>query len=150
MEKLTKLNGIGEYELQDCFDCGVGAGPDNENCGNCQKSLDAYQRLGEYENSGLTPEEINRLEKFVDTQAAGLLTELNKLEREIATLKSKLKEEVSRRYQAECNYDHTVKDRNTLRKALELAVEESYGKPAPREIIDECIANAQNSDHEVC
>ena len=28
MDRLTKLNGIGECELQACFDCGAGADPD--------------------------------------------------------------------------------------------------------------------------
>ena len=40
---------------------------------------------------------------------------------EVERLTAENKEEVSRRYQAECNYDHTVKDRDTLKKALELA-----------------------------
>ncbi len=88
MGKMTKLNGIGEYELQACFDCGNGCGPDNENCGNCQKSLDAYQRLGEYESTGLTPEEVDRLNKFVDSQAAGLLAERDQPQAENGQLRA--------------------------------------------------------------
>lgn len=34
-------------------------------------------------------------------------------------------------------------ERDVLKRALELAVEESYGKPAPREIIDEIMKEAQ-------
>jgi hypothetical protein len=34
-------------------------------------------------------------------------------------------------------------ERNVLKRALELEVEESYGKPAPREIIDETMNEAQ-------
>lgn len=72
MEKPTKLNGIGEYELRACFECGDGCGPDNENRGNCQKSLDACQRLGEYESTGLEPDEIPQLKARLDAAVADL------------------------------------------------------------------------------
>lgn len=51
-------------------------------------------------------------------------------EQEVLALKAERDEEVSRRYQAECNYDHAVKDRNALKRALENMawdLQEQYG-----------------------
>lgn len=61
-----------------------------------------------------------------------LLEEYNKLQDERDTLKKALTEEKSRSYQAECNYDHTVKDRDELHEALKQAIKKlifPYGCP---------------------
>lgn len=61
MNRLTKQNGIGEYEAIRCFECGSGAGPDNENCGMCDVAAAVENLLGEYENTNLTPSQIEAL-----------------------------------------------------------------------------------------
>ena len=61
MEKLTKRDGIGEYELKACFGCDPGA--DNEKCGLCEYEVEANQRLGEYEATGLSPKAALALKK---------------------------------------------------------------------------------------
>lgn len=48
----------------------------------------------------------------------------------IESLQAQLDEEKSRRYQAECNYDHAVEDRNGLRAQLKAAVEDLEGAGA--------------------
>lgn len=60
MERLTKIDGIGQHDLIRCFNCGPEkAGAELEHCGYCedgwQKALD---RLAAYEDTGLEPEEI--------------------------------------------------------------------------------------------
>lgn len=43
-------------------------------------------------------------------------------------------------------YNKVVAERDTLKTALKLEVEESYGKPAPQEIIDEIMRDAQEQE----
>lgn len=61
-------------------------------------------------------------------------TDIPALLAEVERLQSELHEEKSRRYQAECNYDHTVKDRDTLKNALELACNDAADGCCPYEI----------------
>lgn len=61
MEKLTKRDGIGEYALKACFGCDPGA--ENEKCGLCEYEVEANQRLGEYEATGLSPKAVLALIK---------------------------------------------------------------------------------------
>ncbi len=49
---------------------------------------------------------------------------LNQRDDKIESLERQLAEEVSRRYQAECNYDHAVVDRNSLAAQLAATQEE--------------------------
>lgn len=88
------------------------------------------------------------------TDVPALVEQHGQDQQQIATLRAKLSEEVSRRYQAECNYDHTVKDRddlkaqlnmyggdegitatmqelNTLKKALETAIHRALPNSSP-------------------
>lgn len=90
MEKFTELNGMGEFELKCCFECGSGAGANNENCGLCEKQQPALQRLGEYENTDLTPEEIVEMNNFAHSQCAKLLAENGELKRINADLQKAL------------------------------------------------------------
>ena len=59
MERLTKIDGIGENEMIRCFDCCIEkAGENLENCGYCKGFRKVIDRLTAYEDTGLTPEEV--------------------------------------------------------------------------------------------
>ena len=90
MERLTEISGIGEFELCACMKCGNGCGSDNENCGYCEKPEEAYQMLGAYEETGLSPEEIINLNDFSKSQCAALLSKNGELKQENAELKKAL------------------------------------------------------------
>ena len=63
MERLTMIDGCGNDELARCMDCGLEkAGADLENCGMCEEGWQrALKRLAAYEDTGLEPEEIERI-----------------------------------------------------------------------------------------
>lgn len=61
METLTRRDGIGAYDLKECFGCDPGQ--ENEKCGLCPYTDEATQRLGEYEATGLSPKEVLALKK---------------------------------------------------------------------------------------
>lgn len=63
MERLTMIDGCGNDELARCMDCGPEkAGADLENCGMCEEGWQrALKRLAAYEDTGLEPEEIERI-----------------------------------------------------------------------------------------
>lgn len=60
MERLTKIDGIGQNDLRRCFDCGPEkAGADLEHCGSCEEGWQrALDRLAAYEDTGLEPEDL--------------------------------------------------------------------------------------------
>lgn len=62
MERLTKIDGIGQYDLKRCFDCGLEkAGADLEFCGSCEEGWQrALDRLAAYEDTGLEPEDLKK------------------------------------------------------------------------------------------
>ena len=74
MERLTKIDGIGENECIKCFDCDAEkAGTNLEHCGYCDHWQDIIDRLASYEDTGLTPEEITKL---AQAKADGRLVEM--------------------------------------------------------------------------
>ena len=62
MERLTMIDGCGNYELARCMDCGLEkAGADLENCGMCEEGWQrALKRLAAYEDTGLEPEDLKK------------------------------------------------------------------------------------------
>ena len=71
MKRLTKVDGCGENDLIRCFDCNLEkAGENLENCGYCEEGWrKALDRLAAYEDTGLEPEEIERI---VDAYGRGI------------------------------------------------------------------------------
>ena len=63
MERLTMIDGCGNDELARCMDCGLEkAGADLEKCGMCEEGWQrALKRLAAYEDTGLEPDEIERI-----------------------------------------------------------------------------------------
>ena len=63
MERLTMIDGCGNDELAHCMNCGLGkAGENLENCGMCEEGWQrALRRLAAYEDTGLEPEEVERI-----------------------------------------------------------------------------------------
>lgn len=62
MERLTKIDGIGENEMIRCFDCNNEvAGDTLENCGYCEHWRKVLDRLAAYEDTGLTPEQAGQI-----------------------------------------------------------------------------------------
>lgn len=67
MQRLTKLDGIGQQDMIRCFGCSLDvAGENLEKCGMCEQWLKALARLVAYEDTGLEPEEIAELSKSVN------------------------------------------------------------------------------------
>lgn len=61
MERLTKVDGIGQNEIIRCFACDLEkAGEDLEHCGYCEHWQAVLDRLAAYEDTGLGPEEIKK------------------------------------------------------------------------------------------
>lgn len=62
MNRLTKLDGIGQYDLIRCFECSTEKSGDNlEHCGYCEDGWRAaIDRLAAYEDTGLEPEAIKK------------------------------------------------------------------------------------------
>lgn len=79
MDRLTFIDGCGNADLVCCKECGSGCGHENENCGYCEKPQPAYDRLSAYEDTGLTPEDIIRLNDFLQSQCAKLLAKNGRL-----------------------------------------------------------------------
>lgn len=73
------------------------------------------------------------------TDIPALIAEVERLTTENADVKARLDRFIEAGLSAR-------KENATLKKALELAVEESYGKPAPQEIIDEIMQQAQEQE----
>lgn len=74
MERLTKIDGIGQNEAIKCFGCGIEtAGADLEHCGYCEHWRAILDRLAEYEDTGLTPDEVRA---YKDVEEQGLLVRL--------------------------------------------------------------------------
>jgi hypothetical protein len=65
---------------------------------------------------GLRYEQKKRENDFVGTCQTDISAMCKDCADCIESLQTQLKEEVSRRYQAECNYDHAVADRDRLRE----------------------------------
>lgn len=62
MERLTRIDGIGQNEIIKCFGCGLEtAGAELEHCGYCEHWQTILDRLAAYEDTGLTPEEVSAL-----------------------------------------------------------------------------------------
>lgn len=62
MKRLTQINGVAEYEAVQCMNCGPeNAGEHLENCGYCSCHINVVDRLGAYEDTGLTPDEIKAI-----------------------------------------------------------------------------------------
>lgn len=60
MERLTMIDGLGNKDLAACLACHA-PGNDNENCGMCAKFEEMVNRLSAYEDTGLLPEEIEKI-----------------------------------------------------------------------------------------
>lgn len=59
MRRLTKLDGLGQWDMKRCFDCSAEiAGENNQNCGMCDHWYEVLARLAAYEETGLEPEDI--------------------------------------------------------------------------------------------
>lgn len=62
MERLTKIDGIGENEMIRCFDCTPEkSGYSLEKCGYCEHWKKVLDRLAAYEDTGLTPEQAGQI-----------------------------------------------------------------------------------------
>lgn len=70
MERLTKIDGIGQNELIRCFGCTPEkAGENLENCGYCEEGWrKALDRLAAYEDTGLMPDEVKDMAENAETR----------------------------------------------------------------------------------
>jgi hypothetical protein len=59
-ERLTVRNGIDEGELIKCMECSPG--PNNDRCGLCEELPKAFDRLAEYEDTGISPEDLKEIQ----------------------------------------------------------------------------------------
>ena len=68
MERLTKVDGIGQNDLIRCFNCTIEkAGENLENCGYCEEGWrEAIYRLAAYEDTGLAPEEVEAMRNTME------------------------------------------------------------------------------------
>ena len=68
MERLTKVDGIGQNDLIRCFNCTIEkAGENLENCGYCEEGWrEAIDRLAAYEDTGLAPEEVEAMRNTME------------------------------------------------------------------------------------
>jgi hypothetical protein len=66
MERLTRIDGCGNADLECCFDCNSEiCGADNENCGNCERVFSAEKKQTNFDRwkEQLTVEDFARLIK---------------------------------------------------------------------------------------
>lgn len=67
MERLTKLDGIGQNEIIKCFGCDLEkAGAELEHCGYCERWQAVVNRLAAYEDTGLEPEDADQIRKAAE------------------------------------------------------------------------------------
>lgn len=62
MERLTKRNECGDAYYPECFDHCMGEGA-SEKCNDCEYDKKICDTLAEYEDTGLTPEQIRELKE---------------------------------------------------------------------------------------
>ena len=60
---------------------------DNLDIEDCMKVQEPLRRLAAYENTGMTPEEVNKVNDFASSQAGILLKRLNDLQRKVTLCK---------------------------------------------------------------
>lgn len=75
MDRLTARNHLGNVYLPECIKKCNG-GPDPYECIDCTVEFAIYNRLAEYEDTGLTPEEVAEAKKMVEKEVA---FEVNKI-----------------------------------------------------------------------
>ena len=88
MERLTKVDGVGQNDLIRCFDCTPEkAGEHLENCGYCEDGWrKALDKLAAYEDTGLEPEDLVKNAEI--TQAMRFVMENADLERLVELVKA--------------------------------------------------------------
>jgi hypothetical protein len=64
MERLTQKNGAGSYYYPECFREDKCGGTGTEKCETCDFGEKICQKLGQYEDTGLTPEQIREMDRL--------------------------------------------------------------------------------------
>jgi hypothetical protein len=64
MERLTQKNEAGGYYYPECFREDKCGGMGTEKCETCDFSEKICQKLGQYEDTGLTPEQIREMDRL--------------------------------------------------------------------------------------
>lgn len=87
MDRLTARNENGEVYFPHCFkDDTCGGTATTEDCINCKFYLKINNTLAEYEDTGLTPEDIKEIDRAYSEQAK----ELSEVKKENEKLKGKI------------------------------------------------------------
>lgn len=74
MDRLTGWDNGNPYCLK-CFEDGGCPDMNSDKCALCEHEIAIFDRLARYEDTGLTPEEITKMNDFVNSQCAKLLAE---------------------------------------------------------------------------
>lgn len=82
MERLTKRNKDNEVYFPYCFRKDTCDGMGRRNCDTCENTARVCEKLAQYEDTGLTPEQLAELDRIHSEQAAELMKYKN-LEKQI-------------------------------------------------------------------
>ena len=107
MNRLTGWDGEHAYLLK-CFEGGGCPDMDTSKCNFCDHHIAVYDHLAAYEDTGLTSEDVVRLNDFSQSQYAKLLAENGRLKAELDTAWKQLHFEIENERRLQDEILHSI------------------------------------------